>query len=61
VGLSQVEIKTTFKYDEALQLVLPTEMQELYPGTRTGDVQGKATYGRFRHFAVTTDEAVQPN
>lgn len=60
-GLSPVEIKTTFKYDEELQLVVPTEMQELYPSTRTGDVQGKATYGRFRRFAVTTDEAVKPN
>ena len=60
-GLSPIEITTTFKYDDELQLVVPIEMQELYPGTRTGDIRGKATYGRFRRFAVTTDETLKAN
>jgi hypothetical protein len=60
-GLSPIEITTAFKFDDELQLVVPASMQEIYPGTRTGDITGRATYGRFRRFAVTTDEAVKPN
>ena len=43
-----------------LRLNVPAEMEEFYPGTRTGDVRGEATYGRFRRFGVSTSEQVQP-
>jgi hypothetical protein len=59
-GLSPVDITTTFRYDEELGLTVPAEMEEFYPSTRTGDVRGTATYGRFRSFGVTTEEQVAP-
>jgi hypothetical protein len=60
-GLSPIEITTTFKYDEELRMMVPTEMREFYPSTRTGDVRTIATYGRFRRFGVRTDEELKPN
>ncbi len=58
VGLTPIEILCTFRYDADLDLVVPTEMREFYPNVRLGDVRGKATYGRFRRFGVSTTEVI---
>ena len=54
-----VRINTTFKRDDALDIDVPTQMEEWYPDG-TGEVTGVATYGRFRRFEVRTEEAVIP-
>jgi len=51
-------ITTTFVVDERLQLAVPAEMRDSYPGHL--DMTGVATYGRFRSFQVRTQESVQP-
>jgi hypothetical protein len=51
-------IETRFVFDERLQLAVPAEMRDSYPGSR--DMTGVATYGRFRSFQVRTDETVRP-
>lgn len=53
VGISD-RIVTTFRYDERLQLAVPAEMRESYRVGRTA-FEGKATYGQFRRFGVTTE------
>jgi hypothetical protein len=60
MGFSPVEVSVDFTYDEALRLNVPATMEEFYPGTRTGDVRGEATYGRFRRFGVQVEEKLQP-
>jgi len=52
-------VTTTFKLDERLQIHVPSEMVEEYKPTAGGRISGKATYGRFRQFAVRTDEEIQ--
>jgi hypothetical protein len=54
-----VRIVTTFKRDEALDIDVPTQMDEWYPDG-AGEVTGLATYGRFRRFEVRTEEVVTP-
>ena len=51
-------IVTTFVFDERLQLAVPAEMRDSYPGYR--DMTGVATYGQFRSFQVRTAEEVRP-
>ena len=51
------EIVTTFRHEESLGIDVPAEMKDWYPD-RQGEIRGVATYGRFRRFAVTTDEAI---
>jgi hypothetical protein len=52
------EITVLFTPDDQLKIAVPAEMHENYV---IGDAaaSGKATYGRFRRFAVTTDEQLQ--
>ena len=57
-GLSPIEIQVAFSYNEELKLSVPSEMKEWYPD-RNGMVSGVATYGRFRRFGVTVEEAVK--
>jgi hypothetical protein len=57
-GVMSIQIVTTFVLNDDLKLSVPAEMQESYP-TRDGLISGVATYGRFRRFAVTVDEAVK--
>ena len=57
LGLSPIQIDTTFVYDETLDLVVPSEMKEFYPDARVGDVRGTATYSRFRRFTVSVEES----
>lgn len=50
-------ITTSFAIDERLQLAVPVEMRDSYPGYL--DVTGVATYGRFRSFQVRTAETLR--
>jgi hypothetical protein len=52
------EIVTTYRRDEDLGIDVPGEMRDWYPD-RNGDIQGVATYGRFRRFQVKTEETIQ--
>ena len=52
------KITTTFVFDERLQLAVPAEMRDSYPGYL--DMTGVATYGRFRSFQVQTNETIRP-
>jgi hypothetical protein len=56
--LITARVTTTFKLDERLQIHVPAEMTEEYKPTGGGRVTGRATYGRFRQFAVRTDEEI---
>ena len=51
-------VTTTFKTDPRLQIHVPAEMVEEYKPSSGGRVSGRATYGRFRQFAVQTDEEI---
>jgi hypothetical protein len=51
-------ITTSFAFDERLQLAVPAEMRDSYPGFL--DMTGVATYSGFRSFQVHTSEAVRP-
>jgi hypothetical protein len=50
-------ITTSFVFDEQLQLAVPAEMRDSYPGLL--DMTGVATYGTFRSFQVRTTEEVR--
>ena len=52
------EIVTTFRHEESLGIDVPAEMKDWYPD-RNGEIRGVATYGRFRRFAVKTDETLK--
>jgi hypothetical protein len=53
-----LRISTLFKFDEELGINVPTVMEDRYPD-RTGEFRGKATYGKFRHFDVKTEETIE--
>jgi hypothetical protein len=53
-----VRIATTYAFDEALGINVPTVMEDWY-SDREGEFRGKATYGRFRRFEVKTEESVK--
>jgi hypothetical protein len=55
--LTQVE--TRFAFDETLGAMVPVEMRDWHP-LGLDELQGVATYGRFRRFAVQTEEAIPP-
>ena len=52
------EVVTTFRHDSDLGIDVPAEMKDWYPD-RQGDIRGVATYGRFRRFAVSTEETLK--
>jgi hypothetical protein len=50
-------IDVTYKAEPGLDLLVPAEMRENYLIRRSGvRIDGRATYGRFRQFTVTTSE-----
>jgi hypothetical protein len=51
---------TSFAWDDVLQLNVPVEMRVWVSTRRDGEMQGMATYGRFRRFQVRTTEVIQP-
>ncbi|MEQ1897165.1 MAG: hypothetical protein ABL971_07245 [Vicinamibacterales bacterium] len=55
-GLS-ARITTTFSLDERFGVEVPRQMDELYT-MRRSEVRGRATYGRFRKFGVTSSEVI---
>ena len=50
-------VSTTFAFDERFGVEVPKEMEEIYT-LRRSEVKGKATYGRFRKFGVTSSEVI---
>lgn len=52
-------VTATFKPDTRLGINVPFEMIEEYKPSAGGRISGKATYGRFRQFAVRTEEEMQ--
>jgi hypothetical protein len=58
-ALISARVTTTFKPDQRLQINVPAEMEEDYKPSSGGHISGKATYGRFRQFAVKTEEDIQ--
>ena len=61
LGLTSIQILTTYRYDSDLMLNVPAEMKEWYPDGRVGEIRGTATYGRFRRFGVSTGEELKPS
>lgn len=52
-------VSATFKPDARLGINVPFEMIEEYRPSAGGRISGRATYGRFRQFAVRTEEEMQ--
>jgi hypothetical protein len=51
-------LTTDFQTDDRFQIDVPVQMRERYRLTNGREVSGVATYGRFRRFDVSTDEAI---
>jgi hypothetical protein len=51
-------LTTIFKPDDRLRLTVPVEMRERYQ-VYSQEVTGRATYGSFRHFGVSTSEVLR--
>ena len=51
-------VTSTFRFDERFQIAVPTEMQESFTIGRMA-IEGRATYGQFRRFGVSTEEQFQ--
>jgi hypothetical protein len=50
-------IDVSYRAEAGLDLLVPAEMRETYELRRTlARIDGRATYGRFRQFTVTTSE-----
>jgi hypothetical protein len=52
-------LTTEFTLDDRFRIDVPVRMNERYRLTTGREVSGVATYGRFRRFDVSTDEAIQ--
>ena len=50
------DITVTYQLEPTLGFLVPAEMKESFSTPRGADIHGKATYGRFRRFGVSTDE-----
>jgi hypothetical protein len=50
-----IRIVTLYAFDEELGINVPVQMEDWYPDGR-GEFRGKATYGKFRRFQVSTGE-----
>jgi hypothetical protein len=56
---SPISVITDYKFDDELGINVPVAMKDWYPDGTTGAIRGDATYGRFRRFRVTTEEALK--
>jgi hypothetical protein len=54
----RAEISVSFEPHEAVDVRVPVELREKYSG-RGYELEGSATYSRFRKFRITTDEVVR--
>jgi hypothetical protein len=52
------QVTTRFAFDERLQIAVPVQMDETYALGSGRTVSGRATYGRFRRFDVSTSESI---
>jgi hypothetical protein len=52
-------VNVTYRADEELGFFVPVEMREVYLAGRD-EIEGRATYGRFRRFQVNVDEQIRP-
>lgn len=55
---SPISVITEYQFDEELGVNVPVTMRDWYPDG-AGEMRGVATYGRFRRFQVTTEEAIK--
>ena len=54
-------IYVTYKAEPGLPILVPQEMREIYTMARTDTrIDGRAKYGKFRQFQVTTTEKPKP-
>jgi len=54
-------IEVTYKSETGLSFLVPGEMREIYNVRRSETrIDGRATYGRFRQFSVSTTEQPKP-
>jgi hypothetical protein len=58
-GRFPTRVQTDFGIDERLGLAVPVSLHDWHP-FGTDELEGHATYGRFRRFQVQTDEEVTP-
>jgi hypothetical protein len=54
----RAEIEVGFAPSDVVDIMLPSELRERYRG-RGYQLDGVATYTRFRRFRITTDETVR--
>lgn len=55
-------IEVTYRSEKGLSFLVPGEMREIYNVRRTETrIDGRATYGKFRQFTVSTTEKPQPD
>jgi hypothetical protein len=53
----RAEINVTYRAEPGLELLVPGEMREIYVSRRNDTrIDGRATYGKFRQFTVSTTE-----
>lgn len=53
----RAEIDVTYRAESGLSLLVPSEMKETYAVRRSeARIDGRATYGKYRQFTVTTSE-----
>lgn len=52
------DITVNYQLEPMLGFLVPIEMKESFSTPRGPDIHGRATYGRFRRFGVSTDEKI---
>jgi hypothetical protein len=58
-AIVKATVNVTYRADSALGFLVPGEMRESYVSGRD-QIEGRATYGRFRKFQVNVDEQIKP-
>jgi hypothetical protein len=51
-------VVTTFTFDKRFQIAVPAEMRESFRDGRAS-IEGRAIYGQFRQFGVSTEETLR--
>jgi hypothetical protein len=58
-GPAPATSRTTFRYDEKLQVAVPVEMKTVWRPSPVAAVNGSAKYANFRQFGVNTSESLK--
>jgi hypothetical protein len=58
IGAPTRTVRTTFRRDDRLAIMVPDEMNASHQIGSARDVRGTATYGNFRRFEVRTEESL---